>query len=136
MAASNKSVQTMRLIETGFTEAQAGAIADSVDAAAGNAVEALTHELARWHLYLACYMIIEIGIVLLVILITQAASPPVRTLAGTSVRPGTNALLLEGGTYEAEAGRHPRRSSHLEPGLGLTGPSFGPQTTGYSRPPC
>ncbi|MCJ2143877.1 hypothetical protein [Methylobacterium sp. E-066] len=63
------------LTGSGCTEIQARAIAKSVDAAAGEAVEALRHELVRWHIYLAMYLLAEIGIVLLAALVMGAAAP-------------------------------------------------------------
>jgi hypothetical protein len=82
--ASRSLAQTVRLVGTGFTEAQARAITESVDVAASEAVGALRHELARWHAYLALYILMQIGVALLVILIVQAASPSPRSLNGTA----------------------------------------------------
>ncbi len=83
--------QVVRLVGTGFTEAQARAIAESVDAAAGEAVEALKHELARWHAFLALSVLMQIAVVLLAILIAQAASPSARSLAEASDGRGVDA---------------------------------------------
>ena len=63
---------TTTLTESGFSEAQASAITRTVQATANDAVEILRHEIARWHAYLALYLLIQIGIVLLAILLTQA----------------------------------------------------------------
>jgi hypothetical protein len=136
--ASRSLAQTMRLVGTGFTEAQARAIAESVDAAAGEAVEALRHELARWHAYLALYILMQIGVALLVILIVQAASPSAWSLAetpdgrgvdvacfrsGVQVRSGpeppvpTWSLGIERIFYLAHPGLDPERLDGCRPGL-------------------
>ena len=65
-----------RLVGAGFTTSQAAAIYAAVHATASEAVEALEGQLARWHAYLAGYLLIEIGIVLLAVLITQAVREP------------------------------------------------------------
>ncbi|GJE52112.1 hypothetical protein GOFOIKOB_5180 [Methylobacterium tardum] len=65
-----------RLTGAGFTTSQAAAIDAAVHATASEAVEALEGQLARWHAYLAGYLLIEIGIVLLAILIIQAVREP------------------------------------------------------------
>lgn len=99
--------QVERLVGTGFTEAQARAIAESVDAAAGEAVEALKQELARWHAFLALYVLMQIAVALLAILIAQAASPSARSLAdasgaagevSTHVRDLVEPLIMDGDT--------------------------------------
>lgn len=68
---------------SGFTPAQTAAIADLVHEATAAAVDALRHELGRWHCYLALYLLGQIGLVLLAILVLQALRdpPPLRTAA-------------------------------------------------------
>ena len=70
---------TTGLTGAGFTEAQATAITRTVQATANDAVDTLRDELARWHVYLALYLLIQIGIVLLAILIVQAVHEPSRS---------------------------------------------------------
>lgn len=65
------------LVNSGLTNSQAEAIAGLVQQATGDAVDALRHEVARWHFYLAIFLLTQIGIVLLVILMLQAVREPV-----------------------------------------------------------
>lgn len=68
----------MGLTRSGFTEAQAAAIADTVQETANDALETLGRELARWHAYLALYLLAQVAIVLLTILMAQAIQEPSR----------------------------------------------------------
>jgi hypothetical protein len=77
------TVSTTTLTGSGFSEAQASAITRTVQATANDAVEILRHDIARWHAYLALYLLIQIGIVLLAILIVQAVREPSRTSSST-----------------------------------------------------
>lgn len=65
------------LTGSGFTEAQAAAIDRAVHASTHEAVEVLGAKLARWHAYLAMFLLIEIGIVVLAVLMVQAVREPV-----------------------------------------------------------
>lgn len=69
---------TTSLTRSGFTEAQALAITQTVQATAHDLVEILRDDLARWHVYLALSLLIQIGIVLLAILLMQAIHEPPR----------------------------------------------------------
>lgn len=64
------------LMASGFTPAQAIAIAELVQEATAAAAEALRHELSRWHCYLAVYLLSQIGISLLAILMIQILHDP------------------------------------------------------------
>lgn len=64
------------LSRCGFTDAQAVAVMACVGTAIDEAVEALRYELARWHAYLALYLLAQIGIVLLAgLIITDPTLP-------------------------------------------------------------
>lgn len=65
-----------RLTGAGFTPPQAAALNAAVHTTAGEAVEALGEQLRQWHIYLALYLLIQIGVVLLAILLLQAAREP------------------------------------------------------------
>ena len=67
-------IQGLRAV--GFTDQQAEAIADAVDAATTEAVTNLRDEFSRWHAYLAAYLLVQIGIALLAILLMQAVREP------------------------------------------------------------
>ncbi len=70
------SAHTAMLTGSGFTKAQAAAIDASVRMAAEEAVSTLEGTLARWHAYLALYLLIQIGIVVLTILMVQVMKDP------------------------------------------------------------
>lgn len=65
------------LRRSGFTEAQAMALAQVVEASASGAVDRLGRDLARWHIHLALYLLIQLGIVLLGVLMIQATRDPI-----------------------------------------------------------
>ena len=67
---------TAGLVRSGLTEDQAKAVSEMVHKTTVESVEVLKCELVRWHTYLALYMLIQIGIVLLVALMTQALRAP------------------------------------------------------------
>ncbi|SEO46403.1 hypothetical protein SAMN02799625_03218 [Methylobacterium sp. UNC300MFChir4.1] len=77
-AAMPRITSVARLTSSGFTEVQARTLAEIVHTAAEETVEGLKHEVARWHGYLALYVMMQIAVVLLAILLLQALSEPVR----------------------------------------------------------
>lgn len=79
------SAHTARLTGSGFTVAQAEAIDTSVQMAAEEAVSTLEGTLARWHAYLALYLLIQIGIVVLTILMMQVIKEPTALPVAMSV---------------------------------------------------
>jgi hypothetical protein len=64
------------LLASGLTEKQAGAIVETSNEIAARRIEEVRYELAHWHAYLALYLLIQIGIVLLVILLVRTFSEP------------------------------------------------------------
>ncbi|CAA2137609.1 hypothetical protein MBLL_00741 (plasmid) [Methylobacterium bullatum] len=78
------TVSMSRLTSSGFTEAQASAIADTVQASTNGAVETLREELVVWHAYLAFYILVQIGVVLLTILLIQTNFAPPWSLSATN----------------------------------------------------
>ncbi len=86
------------LVNSGLTDSQAEAIAGLVHQATGDAVDDLRHELARWHFYLAIFLLTQIGIVLLVILLLQAVREPVSpSQAAVVSNPGRSAAPFRPG---------------------------------------
>lgn len=71
-----RSNQTLALTQSGFSEAQANALATTIERTAAGAVNDLRHDLEAWHVYLAMYLLIQISIVLLVLLFVQALREP------------------------------------------------------------
>lgn len=67
------------LLASGLTEKQAGAIVETSNEIAAGRIEEVRYELARWHAYLALYLLIQTGIVLLVLLLVQATREIPRT---------------------------------------------------------
>ncbi|MCJ2075551.1 hypothetical protein MKK68_07765 [Methylobacterium sp. E-016] len=80
------STSSPTLTASGFTPAQAVAIAVLVHEETAVAVEALEHELARWHVYLSLYMLVQIGIVPFAILLAQAVYEPPRAASIMGLR--------------------------------------------------
>lgn len=67
---------TLALTQSGFTPTQAKALATAIERSAAGAVDDLRHDLQSWHIHLALYLLIELGIVLLVMLLVQAIREP------------------------------------------------------------
>lgn len=89
------SVTPTDLRTAGFNEAQACAIAELAQARATEAVEGLRAEFARWHAYLALYVVAQIAIVFLAVLLTQ--SMPERTWTPPELSGVRDVLPLERG---------------------------------------
>lgn len=64
------------LVSSGLSEAQAAAVLEIVRLMVNAEVEALRDELSRWQLYLALALLTQIGLVLLVVLMTRALLCP------------------------------------------------------------
>lgn len=64
-----------RSTASSFTAAQVADITELVHEATAAAVNALRHELGRWHCYLALYLLAQIGIVLLAALLMTDPTP-------------------------------------------------------------
>jgi hypothetical protein len=79
------TVSTAGLTGSGFSEAQASAITKTVEATANDAFEILRHDLARWHAYLALYMLIQMSIVLVALIAVQVIQQPPRANVSTHV---------------------------------------------------
>ena len=70
------TIPTSALTQSGFTPTQANALAATIERSAAGAVDNLRHDMESWHVYLAMYLLIQIGIVLLVMLFVQAMREP------------------------------------------------------------
>ncbi|WP_345818972.1 hypothetical protein ABC766_16215 [Methylobacterium fujisawaense] len=86
-----RPASTADLIRSGFTEAQAAAITQAVHAASSEAVDTLGKTLAKWHAYLALYLLTQIGIAILVILMVRTTGIP---LPPPWVRPASHTVPL------------------------------------------
>lgn len=62
----------------GFTDRQAAAVGDAIDATVSEAVEVIRAEVVRGHVYLSLYVLVQIGIALLVTLLAQDVWKPLR----------------------------------------------------------
>lgn len=60
------------LVSSGLSEAQAAAVVELVQTTVSAEAEALRDELSRWQLHLALALLIQVGLVLLAALLTQA----------------------------------------------------------------
>ncbi|KQT61049.1 hypothetical protein ASG52_17600 [Methylobacterium sp. Leaf456] len=67
---------TSALTQSGFTPTQANALAAAIERSAAGAVDDLRHDLESWHIHLALYLLIQIGVVLLVMLLVQTMREP------------------------------------------------------------
>lgn len=67
---------TLALTQSGFTPTQANALAAAIERSAAGAVDDLRHDLQSWHIHLALYLLIQIGVVLLVIMMVQVMRDP------------------------------------------------------------
>lgn len=66
------------LLASGLTEKQAGAIVKTSNEIAAGRIEEVRYELAQWHAYLALYLLIQTGIVLLALILMQTIQEPQR----------------------------------------------------------
>lgn len=88
------STSALSLTKSGFTEDQASALATAIERAAAGAIDDLRHDLESWHVHLAMYLLIQIGIVLLVIMMVQVMRDPVGgALAGLAVDTPVHSLV-------------------------------------------
>lgn len=125
---------------SGLTPAQTAAIADLVHEATASAVDALRHEIGRWHCYLALYLLGQIGIALLAILVLQALrDPPPRRTASWDV----NARVIQQSTTAIQGERRvnlPRiemfrgeTAARAQNSLPIVSPGMAPPHRGASR---
>lgn len=70
-AAESSAPSVLDLRAVGFTEGQATAIRAAIKATTTDAIDAVRDDLMRWHLYIALYLLVQIGIALLASLMLQ-----------------------------------------------------------------
>ncbi|MCJ2128013.1 hypothetical protein [Methylobacterium sp. E-045] len=103
MAPSNHA---SNLQATGLSDAQAIAIAQTIQVAANEAIETLGQELARWHVYLALYLLAQMGVVFIAILIMQNRDEPrrLRSYEQSSFKPIPTHLTIDNGSSLGRVG--------------------------------